>query len=309
MNWLIHLLEIYGLWVVFIIMLLQSIGLPLPAYPFLLVAAALMQPTIYNAAFLILIGSAGTLIGDFVLFAAGRRYGTSVLGRLCKISISPDTCVSRTGNLFGRYGASVLTFVKFIPGLSTLAPVIAGAYAMPITIFSIFSSIAALIYLGLAVTLGVIFRNAIGNVVSTLQEYGRLGGLIVIVLLAFYLFLKWFQRYRLLKQFQMDRVTVEDLNALMVTEPHMIILDARPDDQRSIDGYIPGSVPIDENNLDHIVNLYSKHNEVVIYCSCPNEITAAKFAQKLRQAGFKRIRPLLGGLNEWAKSGNQIEFV
>lgn len=309
MNWLIHLLEIYGLWVVFIIMLLQSIGLPLPAYPFLLVAAALIKPTIYDDALLVFIGSAGTLIGDFVLFTAGRRYGTSVLGWICKISISPDTCARRTGNLFGRYGASTLTFVKFIPGLSTLAPVIAGAYAMPITIFSIFSSVAALIYLSLAVTLGVIFRNAIGDVVSTLQEYGRLGCLIVIVLLAFYLFFKWVQRYRLLKRFQMDRVTVEGLNTLIVTEPSTVILDARPDDQRSIDGYIPGSVPIDENNIEQIVNLYSTHKEVVIYCSCPNEITAAKFAQKLRHAGFKRIRPLLGGLDAWAKSGNQIEFV
>lgn len=309
MNLFMDLIQTYGLWAVFATMLLESIGLPLPAYPILLVAAALMPPTTIDITAIILTGTLGTLLGDFIWFFAGKRYGSRVLGTLCKISISPDSCTRSTTNLFSRYGAASLTFVKFIPGLSTLAPVIAGAYAMPLLVFSTFITIGATIYLGIGVAVGVIFRDAIGEVIATIEKYGPIGMLMIVVLLVLYLFLKWVQRYRLIRQFRMDRVTVEDLNKLLAEETRPVILDVRQSDQRLREGSIPGSILVDLTNLNEIISQYSLEKEVVIYCSCPNEITAAKFAYKLRQAGFQRIRPLLGGIEAWVQSGNELEFL
>lgn len=303
------LIQTYGLWAVFGAMLLESVGLPFPAYPVLLVAAAVMPPTAVDIGTVIITGTAGTLLGDFIWFAAGRRYGSRVLGTLCKISISPDSCTRSTTNLFSRYGAMSLTFVKFIPGLSTLAPVIAGANGMPLSVFSLFITIGSIIYMGIGVVIGVLFRDAIGEVIATLEKYGPLGGLIIVVLLGLYIFLKWVQRYRLIRQFHMDRVTVEDLNKLLADEIPPIILDVRPSEQRSRDGIIPGSILADPNNLNDIITRYALAKEVVIYCSCPNEITAAKFAHKLRQSGFQRIRPLLGGVDAWVQSGRELEFL
>lgn len=308
MNTLVEMVQTYGLWVVFLIALLQSVGLPLPAFAVLIVTAAITPATTGNIIALILTGAAGTLLGDFILYFAGKRYGTGILGRLCKISISPDSCVRSTGDLFDKYGAPALTVVKFIPGLSTLAPVVAGVYEMPLTLFSFFSSIAGLVYLGAAVALGAIFRHQIDSVITALSQYGKLGVLFIVVLFAFYLLFKWVQRYRLIKQFETDRVTVNDLAELMGDQSKLVILDARPIDQRTKNGFIPGSVPVDENSLSDIADKYAKHNEVIIYCSCPNEITAAKYAEKLRKAGLKRIRPLLGGLDAWAESGREVRF-
>lgn len=306
MNILVELVQTYGLWMVFLITLLQGVGLPLPAFAVLIITSAVTPPTAGHIISLILTGSLGSLIGDFILYTAGKRYGTSILGKLCRISLSPDSCVRSTGDLFDRFGAPALTIVKFIPGLSTLAPVVAGVYAMATALFAIFSSIAAIIYLGAAVSLGVIFRSEIGTVISALSRYGKLGGLFVVALFGLYLLFKWLQRYRLIRQFEADRVTVNDLIELIDRKSNHVILDARPEDQRTKHGYIPGSVPIDENNFGDIAGAYANHEEVIIYCSCPNEITAARYAEKLRKIGFKRIRPLLGGLDAWVKSGAEV---
>ncbi len=309
MNTLVDLIQTYGLWLVFLITLLQSVGLPLPAVAVLIVTTAVTPATEANIIILILTGSLGTLAGDLILYFAGKRYGTGILGKLCKISMSPDTCVRSTGDIFERYGAPALTIVKFIPGLSTLAPVVAGVYAMRVTLFVFFSSIAALIYLGAAVTLGAVFRHQVDGLIAALSHYGTMGGLFVVVLFGLYLLFKWLRRYRLIRQFETDRLTVNDLIELIDGESNPVILDARPIDQRTRNGFIPGSVPIDESSFNDIADRYAGHKEIVIYCSCPNEITAARYAEKLRKVGLKRIRPLVGGIDAWAQSGQQVTFL
>lgn len=308
MNTLIELVQAYGLWIIFLITLFQSIGLPLPAFAILIFTAAVTPTHAVEIISLLMTATLGSLMGDIILYFAGKRLGTSILGKLCRISISPDSCVKSSGDLFNRYGPPALTVVKFVPGLSTLAPVVAGVYAMPILSFIAFSLIAAALYSTAAVSLGVFFRHEIGSLIATLTEFGKVGVFIVIISFAVYLFAKWLQRYRLIRQFKTDRVTANDLLDMIQESSGHIIFDARPADQRIRNGFIPGSIPINDINLAEIANLYSAFDEIIVYCSCPNELTAAKYAEKLRKTGLKRIRPLLGGLDEWAKSGGKISF-
>jgi len=308
MNTLIELVQAYGLWIIFLITLFQSIGLPLPAFAILIVTAAVTPAKAFDIISLLMTATSGSLIGDIVLYFAGKRLGTGVLGKLCRISLSPDSCVKSSGDIFNRYGPPALTVVKFVPGLSTLAPVVAGVYAMPIFSFIAFSLIAAAFYSMAAISLGVLFRHEIGSLIATLTQFGKLGVLIVIIAFAIYLFAKWLQRYLLIRQFKTDRVTVNDLLELIQERSGHIIFDARPEDQRTRNGFIPGSIPINDINLSEIASLYAAYDEIIVYCSCPNELTAAKYAQKLRRTGLKRIRPLLGGLDEWSKSGGRIAY-
>lgn len=308
MNTLIELVQTYGLWIIFLITLFQSIGLPLPAFAILIVTAAVTPTKAVDIISLLMTATAGSLIGDIILYFAGKRLGTSILGKLCRISLSPDSCVKSSGDIFNRFGPPALTVVKFVPGLSTLAPVVAGVYGMQIFSFITFSLIAAVFYSTAAVSLGVFFRHEIGGLIATLTEFGKLGVLAIIISFGIYLFVKWLQRYRLIRQFKTDRVTVNDLLELIQERSGHIIFDARPADQRTRNGFIPNSIPISDINLSEIANLYSDYDEIIVYCSCPNELTAAKYAKKLRMTGLKRIRPLLGGLDEWAKSGGSISF-
>ncbi|MGY4539533.1 membrane protein DedA with SNARE-associated domain/rhodanese-related sulfurtransferase [Mucilaginibacter sp. UYNi724] len=309
MNTLIELVQAYGLWIIFLITLLQSVGLPLPAFAILIVTAAVTPPHTLNIIALALTAIFGTLTGDIILYFAGKKLGTSVLGKLCRISLSPDSCVKSSGDIFNRYGPPALTVVKFVPGLSTLAPVVAGVYAMSLSSFIGYSIIAGAIYSIAAVSLGMLFRHEISSLITTLTKFGKFGVVIVIVLFVIYLLAKWLQRYLLIRQFKTDRVTVNDLLDLIQKRANPVIFDARPADQRTRNGFIPGSISISDNNLIEIANLYSEHEEIIVYCSCPNELTAAKYAKKLRKTGLKRIRPLLGGVEEWAKSGGEISFI
>ncbi|MCJ8211476.1 VTT domain-containing protein [Mucilaginibacter sp. RS28] len=308
MSTLIELVQAYGLGIIFLITLLQSVGLPIPAFAILIVTAAVTPIDSIHIISLTLTATSGSLIGDITLYFLGKRIGTGILGKLCRISLSPDSCVKSSGDIFNRYGPPALTVVKFIPGLSTLAPVVAGVYAMPIFSFIAFSLIAGMIYSIAAIGLGVLFRFQISSLIATLTQFGKLGILIVIISFAIYLFTKWLQRYLLIHQFKNDRVTVNDLLVLIQETSGPVIFDARPADQRIRNGFIPGSIHVSDSNLNEIANLYSAHEEIVIYCSCPNEITAAKYAKKLQKTGLKRIRPLLGGLDEWAKAGGKIAF-
>ncbi|AMR32315.1 hypothetical protein A0256_13245 [Mucilaginibacter sp. PAMC 26640] len=271
MNTLIELVQAYGLWIIFLITLIQSIGLPLPAFAIVIVTAAVTPANSFDVISLVLTATFGSLIGDIILYFAGKKLGTGVLGKLCRISLSPDSCVKSSGDIFERYGPPALTVVKFIPGLSTLAPVIAGVYAMPIFSFIAYSLIAAAFYSIAAVSLGVLFHHEIGSLIATLTEYGKLGVLIVIISFCIYLFAKWLQRYLLIRQFKTDRVTVNDLHELIRDKSGPVIFDARSEDQRTRNGFIPGSIPISENNFSEIAKLYSAHDEIIVYCSCPND--------------------------------------
>jgi len=308
MNTLIDLVQVYGLWIIFLITLFQSVGLPLPAFAVLIFTAAVTPAHAADVFLLLMTATFGSLIGDMILYFAGKRLGTSILGKLCRISLSPDSCVKSSGDIFERYGPPSLTVLKFVPGLSTLAPVVAGVYRMRMLAFITYSLIAAALYSSIAITLGLVFRHEIGSLIAALTAFGKLGVLIIVISFGIYLLVKWLQRYRLIRQFKTDRVTVDDLLGLMQERSGHIIFDARPADQRSRNGFIPGSIPISDHNLMEIANLYAAYDEIIVYCSCPNELTAAKYAQKLRKTGLKRIRPLLGGVDEWAKSGGKIAF-
>lgn len=308
MSTLIELVQSYGLWMIFLITLFQSIGLPLPAFAILIITAAVTPTDTIDISSLLVTATLGSLSGDIILYFVSKSLGTSIIGKMCRISLSPDSCVKSSGDIFNRYGPPALTVLKFVPGLSTLAPVVAGVYGMPLFSFITFSLIAAAFYSTAAVSLGFLFRHEIGSLIAMLTEFGRLGAMTVMSVFLLYLFVKWWQRYSLIRQFNTDLVTVNDLLELIKEGSGHVIFDARPADQRTKNGFIPGSVPINDKNFSEIAGLYSAHEEIIIYCSCPNELTAAKYAQKLRRRGLKRIRPLLGGLDEWVKSGGTILF-
>lgn len=109
------LLEQFGLLIVFINVLLEQIGLPIPAYTTLIITGSLVVAGHYSFTSLLLTRVTGGLIADLIWFYAGRKYGTRVITKLCKISFSPDSCVKQTESLFLKLGPASLLFCKFIP--------------------------------------------------------------------------------------------------------------------------------------------------------------------------------------------------
>jgi membrane protein DedA with SNARE-associated domain/rhodanese-related sulfurtransferase len=308
MRDLILLIEQFGLPFVFFNVLLEQGGVPIPAYPTLLVAAALAANSDYRPYQIVAVAVLAALTADLLWYRAGRRLGFRVLGTLCRVSLSPDSCVRRTHSLFTRFGPASLAFAKFVPGFGLLATALAGASRTPLRTFVVFDSIGALLWSGLAVILGVTFRTAIADVLTVLSNLGEWGLLLILVALALYVLSKWWQRWRFLRQLRMDRISVDELKAQIAAGRAPMILDVRPAAHRRESGIIPGALPVDVDDSEPIAEAVLRDSEVVVYCACPNEASAALVARRLIKSGFKKVRPLHGGIDAWVAAGHEVEM-
>jgi membrane protein DedA with SNARE-associated domain/rhodanese-related sulfurtransferase len=309
MHSIVFLIEHYGLIAVFVSVLVDESGFPIPSYPLLMAAAALAPVSPYALSGIVAAGMAGALMADFAWFWSGRLYGLRVLRLLCRISLSPDSCVRDTEAMALRLGPASLTLSKFVPGFSNIAPALAGSARTSLAGFVLFDGIGALVYVGLAVLLGAVFRDAVEDVLAVLVLWGKWGVLFLAGALGLFLAVKWGQRRRFMRQLRMDRITVDELQALIRDGVCPVILDVRPQTVRLREGVIPGAVGASASELADIRQAFSREAEIIVYCSCPNEASAAHAARHLKQAGFKKIRPLLGGIEAWALAGYPVEQV
>ncbi|WP_322030091.1 DedA family protein/thiosulfate sulfurtransferase GlpE [Paraburkholderia sp. J76] len=302
----------YGPALVFINVLAGSLGLPVPAMPALVLfgAMAAMHPGSIGQQVAPVLGLAivAMLTGDSVWFLAGRLYGGNTLKTLCKLSLSRDTCVKKTERFFGRWGVRVLAVAKFVPGLSLVSVPMAGAMGVPYRQFLGFDGIGAALWSGTGLLIGVIFAPQIDMLMSGASRLGRLALVVLVVLLFLYCAYRWQRRRQLLKKLANARITVDDLYNAMAGKPPPVVFDIRSEEKRKLDPYIiPGALFADERRLDEIVGKYPNDQKLVIYCSCPNEISAAWMAKKLVEAGFTDVVPLLGGLDAWRDAGRTLE--
>lgn len=299
----------YGLLVVFANVLMGEGGLPVPVLPILMVAGALATGGRDQLVGLIAAGVAGCLAADVAWYWCGKRYGGRVLGWLCKLSLSPDHCVHQTEAMFLKIGKSSLLFAKFLPGLATVSVAMAGVARMAGAVFLLLDAAGALLFVMVAILLGWALRDSIADILKAIAHTGRFGALLVLVLLCGYLLARWWRRRAVIRQLRMDRITVAELRRSIEEGRKPLILDARPKGTRLRDGTIPGAVPADPEELDSLVAAARPDREVVVYCACPNEASAAAVAWRLKQAGIKSIRPLLGGIDAWVRAGQPLEHL
>lgn len=307
MSHLIELVQQYGLALVFVNVLLLQAGLPVPAYPTLIVTGALAARSPYTLAGLLATAVAASAIGNMGWYVAGRRLGGRVLKTLCRVSLSPDSCVRQTESIFERWGAPSLMFAKFVPGFASVATAMAGVVQIPVWRFVLFDAIGAALWSGVAITLGFIFRDAVNDVLDVLTELGRIGIVLIVVAFILFVIMKWIQRQRFIRQLRMDRLTVAELKDLLASGEPTAVIDVRSKLSQAVTGRIPGAITVDATNMRVDLLGIEPRSEVVVYCACPNEASAVKVAQALVQHGFRRVRPLTGGIDAWIAAGHEVE--
>ena len=307
MSHLIMLLQQYGLGLVFVNVLALQAGLPVPAYPVLIVAGAYAAMGGSPLWQLVAVGVAAALVADTGWYFAGRRFGLSILRTLCRVSLSQDTCVRQTESLFQRFGPMSMVFAKFIPGFASVATALAGAIRLPYWKFLLFDAIGAALWVSVGVGLGYLFRYAVDDAMNTLKALGHVGLILVIAGFVGWVLVKWIRRRIFIRQLRMDRVSVDELNTLMTANQVNAIVDVRSPMTQAATGRIPGARTIDMQKITESFKGVPVDGEVVVYCACPNEATAVKVAQSLRKLGFKRIRPLQGGIDAWIEAGLAVE--
>lgn len=304
---LVSLVQHYGLALVFVSAFVEQLGLPIPSYPVLLVAGALSHAGGDSLTLIVAIGAAGVVMGDLVAYAAGARFGRRALSLVCKLSLARDNCVRRTEDKFVRFGPSALLFVKFIPGFALVLILLCGVTRLAIPVFLLLDGIGALAYVALPVVLGDIFHGAIDSALAAITRWGEYGTALVVGALALYVIVRVVDRQLFIRRLRMARISAQELAGLVDAGQSPIIFDVRSAEARQKEGIIPGSIGAHPDEISLVASHYARDAEIIVYCSCPNEASAAIAALHLKRAGFKRIRPLLGGIEAWTKAGRPIQ--
>lgn len=294
----------------FVALLLRQLGLPIPAFPVLIWAGAASHPDPLRWGLVFVLATLASTTGNLPWYWAGRRYGYRVLKLVCRVTLSPDSCVSRTESAFGRSGAAMLVTARFLPGLEFVAPPLAGALRMPVPIFCAYDTVGSALRAAAGLALGLLFRDQIGWLLERLAALGANALLLLGGALAAYLAWRWLRRWRFLRSLTAARIGVRELHDLMTRGDDPLVLDVRSETHRRLDGRrIPGAHPIDPDDAERALASIPREREVVVYCACPNEATAAKVALQLHARGFRRVRPLAGGLDAWEAEGLPLEAI
>lgn len=289
-------------------MLLEQLGAPIPALPVLMLAGAKAIDDPLYGVWALGLAIAACIAGDLAWYWAGRRYGHRVLKLLCRVAISPDSCVRQTESTYERRGAATLIVAKFVPGLATVAPPLAGALGLRTSSFLIYNGAGAALWSGTGIVLGLLFHGQIDWLLERLEALGGYAITAIAVLLALYVSYRLWDRWRFLRTLRTARVSVDELYDMMQRGEEPIVLDVRSRQHRQLDGRrIPGALPVDLDDLERTLARVPRDREIVVYCACPNEASAVKVALLLRQRGVVRVRPLAGGIDAWVLAGLSIE--
>lgn len=304
LNFLLSHIEI----VVFLTVLAEQIGLPIPAVPVLLAAGAVAANGEAHLATLTSLSVAACLLGDMVWFELGLHRGRQTLSLLCRIALEPDACVRRTENLFVRHGIRALILAKFIPGLSTLAPALAGLFKVSIGRFLLFNGAGSLLWSFLFLFLGYILSEQIGYLAEQVMRLGETAGILLAAILGGYVLYKYLHRRKLFRELRVARISAAELKQLMDDGHPLSVVDLRGIEDYVADPYtIPGALRIAAEELEHRHDDIPRDRDVILFCACPNEATSARMALMLKRKGITRVRPLVGGIDAWRELAYPLE--
>lgn len=246
----------------------EQSGVPVPSIPLLLAAGALAgsgQLSLFVSLFFVTLAA---VCADFLWYQLGRHKGIRILQFLCKITLEPDSCVRRTEGVFAKQGARSLILAKFLPGLSTVAPPLAGIFHMRPRRFLLFDALGALLWASTFLGLGYVFSGEIEHIA---EHAAALGGWLVVILigaLASYLGYKFVARRRFLHNLRIARITVEELKQKLDSGEDLAIVDLRHSmDFEADPETIPGAFRLDARELEEKNDQLPRDREIILYCT------------------------------------------
>ena len=258
----------YGLSLIFLNVLLEQLGLPIPAMPVLVVAGALAVERDLSAPRVLLVAVVASLIADALWYQLGRRYGFRILKVLCRVALSPDSCVRQTTTIFEKWGMPSLIVAKFVPGFSTVAPPLAGAIRARFLSFLFYDGAGALVWAGAGVAAGMVFHRAIDRGLEFLASIGSRAVVILATALLLFIAVKWWQRRRFYRLLRMARISPQDLSRLIEERRDPVILDVRTKGSRAADPRrIPGARLLELSEIPEKIAGLPQDREVVLYCT------------------------------------------
>jgi membrane protein DedA with SNARE-associated domain/rhodanese-related sulfurtransferase len=295
--------------ILFVWVLVEQLGLPIPSIPLLLTAGTLSATHRVSFATSLIAVLMACIISDSSWYALGRRYGARVIRLLCKMSLEASTCVSKTESYFTRRGGETLLFAKFIPGLSTVSAPIAGQTGMPYSRFLLYDLSGALLWSLSFLLAGRFFGDLAKRSTAFFGLLSHFAAAVFIIMVAGFFIYRVVKQRRFLAQVRELRLEPAELKAMLdeasvdgSLQPYIVDL-RHPLDYLPDPRVLPGAVRIGPAELAARAEHIPRDRDVILYCTCPSEETSAKVALQLHRLGINRVRPLRGGFDGWKQAG------
>ena len=303
----------YAYGILFLWVLLEQLGVPVPSIPVLLTAGTLSATHRGHASYALADVVLACLVADSLWFLMGRRYGGAVLRLLCRFSLEASTCVAKTEDYFTRRGPVTLLFAKFVPGLSTLAAPISGQAGMPYSRFVLWDLAGSVLWAETYLLAGRFF----GDLALKSERFFRIishfaFAIVVLLVLSLMVYRVWKNR-RFLLEIRELRLEPEDLKRMLDAAAAQgniapFIVDLRhPLDYLPDPRVLPGAIRISPSEIAAHSEMIPRDRDVILYCTCPSEETSARVAKQLLRLGVHRVRPLRGGFERWRDAGFPLE--
>ncbi len=306
MQQVIHLIHQYGVLAVCVSVLLEDSGLPFPSYPVLLVASAFTL-TSFTAPLVLIAAVAAAIAADTVWYFAGMRLGPRVMRVVARMSFSPDNSVRRIQSWFARVGPWALLMVKFLPGIALATIVFSGVTRLRLVRFLVFDAVGSAIYLGLPLVLGQVFHDAIARMLIYFARFGQIGIIILAALIVPYVITRLVMRRALIRKLADARVSAEQLMQMSGNPAGPVILEVRAGKDAYLAGSVPGALQVTRSGIAAAVKKVPRSTDIVIYAPADNLRMELIAARVLEKAGFKKVRPLRGGIKAWIAAGCPVE--
>jgi membrane protein DedA with SNARE-associated domain/rhodanese-related sulfurtransferase len=295
--------------ILFVWVLVEQLGLPIPSIPLLLTAGTLSATHRVSFATSLIAVLMACIISDSSWYALGRRYGARVIRLLCKMSLEASTCVSKTESYFTRRGGETLLFAKFIPGLSTVSAPIAGQTGMPYSRFLLYDLSGAMLWSLSFLLAGRFFGDLAKRSTAFFGLLSHFAAAVFIIMVAGFFIYRVVKQRRFLAQVRELRLEPAELKAMLdeasvdgSLQPYIVDL-RHPLDYLPDPRVLPGAVRIGPAELAARAEHIPRDRDVILYCTCPSEETSAKVALQLHRLGINRVRPLRGGFDGWKQAG------
>jgi len=294
----------YGYWILFLWVLVEQMGAPIPSVPLLLTAGTLTATHKMSLPAVLICVVLGSLVSDSVWYWMGKKYGGNVVKLFCRLSMESSTCVRRTEGYFSKHGPGALVVAKFLPGLGSVAAPIAGQTGMEYRFFAVYDTAGILLWAFTFTLGGRFFGDVLNRHPEALHWVARFGVLLFVLLLLSFFVHRFFRQRAFLREIRMARIPPQELKEMLDRGQPVYIVDLRhPLDYLPDPRTLPGAELLTPDKLVEHCPQIPRDRDVVLFCTCPSEATAAKMALTIRKLGVYRVRPLLGGFDEWKRLG------
>lgn len=270
MTDMLSIMAHHGYALIFVLLLAEAAGLPVPASIALVAGGAAIASHALVGSSVLPVAIIALLLGDSAQFWLGRAMGWSLLGFLCRMSMNPETCMLRSAESFYKRGKVTLIIAKFIPGINTMAAPLAGSMKMRFEQFLRFDFLGSLLYSVTYLSVGYLSRDFLAATLRGFNAAGRAMEGIVITAIAIYAIYRiaQFQKYR--EYEVIPRIQVQELAARLASDDaaRVKIIDVRSHGYYDVGAErIKGSIRIEPNNLDKEVEALSKDKDIYLYCT------------------------------------------